>query len=65
MARLKNVVTTESRIIYNTHKKLYWQCGIWVENAKDATIYPDANEANLVAVMRRLGSVDIIHPSNA
>ena len=53
------------RIIYNTAKRMYWQCGVWVDKKTDATIYPNENEATMVVALRRLGTVDIIHPSDA
>lgn len=57
-------IMTDSRIIYNTHKRQFWQCGVWVDRKSDATIYPNETEASLVVALRRLGSVEILHPAH-
>lgn len=56
-------MTPNSRVIYNTTKRMYWQCGVWVDKKSDATIYPNDDEAQLVVALRRLGNVEIFHPS--
>lgn len=51
------------RIIYNNSKRQFWQCGVWVDRKSDATVYPDETEASLVVALRRLGNVEILHPT--
>lgn len=55
-------IHSEHRIIYSTTKRQFWQCGVWVERKCDATVYPNETEAGLVVALRRLGSVEILHP---
>jgi hypothetical protein len=45
---------TDPCVLHNP-KRGYWQCGVWVTDIKDATIYPDSEEAAAVRALRSLG----------
>lgn len=49
-------VTYTNPCIMHSKKRGYWQCGMWVHEQRDATVYPNEEEAVLVRALRNLGS---------
>lgn len=41
--------------VLHSKERGFWQCGVWVFQQKDATVYPDRKEASDVRALRGLG----------
>lgn len=58
--QLPTHATEPCHIKSNNPKKGYWQCGMWVQDVHDATVYTSPDEAQQVIFWRHLPNCIVV-----